>query len=194
SVIKFLTLRHKSAAEIHRQIVETYGPEVMSRQHVYKWVRSFKEGRTDTHDEERSGRPSLISEELLQQDDEKICSDRRVTNDTLHEMLPHISRSLMCEIVSEKLDYRRLSARWVPKMLTPEHRQNRVLAAREFLQRYEIEGEAFLDSIVTGDETWVCHYTPESKRQSQQWRHTHSQTTKKFKVQFSERKIMAFVF
>jgi hypothetical protein len=27
---------------------------------------------------------------------------------------------------------------------------------------------------VTGDETWVCHHTPENKRQSMQWRHTHS--------------------
>ncbi|XP_039618307.1 protein GVQW3-like, partial [Polypterus senegalus] len=174
SVIKFLTLRRKSASEIHRQLVETYGPEVMLRQHVYKWVRSFKEGRTDTHDEEKSGRPSLVSEELLQQVDEKIRSDRCVMIDTLHEMFPQFSRSLMDEIVSEKLDYRKLSARWVPKMLTPEHRQNCVLAAREFLQRYKIEDEAFLDSIVTGDETWVGHYTPESKRQSQQWRHTHS--------------------
>jgi len=34
----------------------------------------------------------------------------------------------------------------------------------EFLERYESEGETFLDSIVTGDETWVCHYIPESKR------------------------------
>ncbi|KAG2469266.1 GVQW3 protein, partial [Polypterus senegalus] len=75
SVIKFLTLRHESAAEIHRQLVETYGPEVMSRQHVYKWVRSFKGGRTDTHDEERSWRLSLVSEELLQQVDENICDD-----------------------------------------------------------------------------------------------------------------------
>lgn len=79
-------------------------------------------------------------------------------------------------------------------MLTPEHREKRVSAAREFLERFQTEGESFLDSIVTGDETWVCHYTPESKRQSLQWRHTHSPSAKKFKVQFSERKIMASVF
>lgn len=36
--------------------------------------------------------------------------------------------------------------------LTPERPQNRILAAREFLERYEIESETFLDSIVTGDE------------------------------------------
>lgn len=173
-MIKFLTLRRNSAAEIHRQLMETYGPDVMTCSKVFKWVKEFKEGRTDTHDEERSGRPSVVSEELVQQVDEKIRSDRRVTLDSLHEMFPHISRTVMGEIVSEKLDYRKLCARWVPKMLTPEHRQRRVVAANEFLQQYASEREAFLDSIVTGDETWVCHYTPESKRQSLQWRHTHS--------------------
>jgi len=27
------------------------------------------------------------------------------------------------------------------------------------------QGDEFLDSIVTGDETWVFHHTPESKQQ-----------------------------
>lgn len=166
----------------------------MNRQNVTKWVRLFKEGRTDTHDEERSGRPSVISEELVQQVEKKVRDDRRVTLDTLKESFPHVSRSLLGEIVSERLGFRKLCARWVPKMLTPEHREKRVSAAREFLERFQTEGESFLDSIVTGDETWVCHYTPESKRQSLQWRHTHSPSAKKFKVQFSERKIMASVF
>jgi hypothetical protein len=35
------------------------------------------------------------------------------------------------------------------------------------------EGDEFLDSIVTGAETWVFHHTPESKRQSLQWHHMH---------------------
>jgi len=48
-------------------------------------------------------------------------------------------------------------------MSTPEYRQNRVLAACEFLERYEREGETFLYSIVTRNETWVYQYTPESK-------------------------------
>jgi len=56
-----------------------------------------------------------------------------------------------------------------------------------------MEGETFLDSIVTGDEKWVCHYTLESKRQYLQWRHTHSSSTEKFEVQFSDMKIMASV-
>lgn len=38
-------------------------------------------------------------------------------------------------------------------MLTLEHRQNRILIAREFFERYEREGKTFFDSIVVGNET-----------------------------------------
>jgi hypothetical protein len=42
-------------------------------------------------------------------------------------------------------------------------------------------GEEFLSRMVTGDETWVHHYEPESKRQSMEWKHPGSPTKKKFK-------------
>lgn len=71
-VIRFLTLRNESAASIHRQLVETYGSEVMTRQYVTKRIQQFEEGRTDTHDEERCGRLSVILDELLQQVEEKV--------------------------------------------------------------------------------------------------------------------------
>ncbi|KMQ86389.1 transposase [Lasius niger] len=67
-------------------------------------------------------------------------------------------------------------------------------SALKFLTRYAEEGEEFLDSIVTGDETWVYHHTPESKQQSLQWRHTHSPKIKKFKTSISTKKLMASVF
>jgi hypothetical protein len=46
------------------------------------------------------------------------------------------------------------------------------------LRHYEEHGEAFLSKIVTGDETWVLHYTPESKAESMSWKHPHSPVKK----------------
>jgi hypothetical protein len=40
--------------------------------------------------------------------------------------------------------------------------------------------EEFFSRIVTGDETWVHHYEPESKRQSMEWKHPEWPTKKKF--------------
>jgi len=63
SVIRFLNTKGERPAEIHKQTVAVYG-NIMNRQNVTKW-REFSEGRTDVHDEQRSGRPSLISDDLL---------------------------------------------------------------------------------------------------------------------------------
>jgi transposase len=78
SVIRFLNAKGERPAEIHKQIVAVYG-EVMNRQNVKKWCREFSEGRTDVHDEERSGRPSLFSDELLQKIDGEIRANPRGT-------------------------------------------------------------------------------------------------------------------
>ena len=61
SVVRFLNAKGERPAEIHKKkIVAVYG-NVMNRQNVAKWCREISEGRTDVHDEQRSGRPSLIS-------------------------------------------------------------------------------------------------------------------------------------
>jgi hypothetical protein len=51
--------------EIHKQIVAVYG-DVMNRQNVTEWCHEFSKGRTDIYEEQRSGRPSLISDDCLQ--------------------------------------------------------------------------------------------------------------------------------
>jgi histone-lysine N-methyltransferase SETMAR len=45
--------------------------------------------------------------------------------------------------------------------------------------RYADKGENMLNRIVTGDESWVQHYQPESKRASMQCKHPNSPSTKK---------------
>ncbi|GFY17129.1 HTH_48 domain-containing protein [Trichonephila clavipes] len=66
SVIRFWTVRNISAADIHRHVTEVYGTEAMSDSKVRKRVRKFKDGEANVHDEERSGRSSVITDGLLQ--------------------------------------------------------------------------------------------------------------------------------
>jgi transposase len=67
-----------------------YG-NVMNLQNVTKWCSEFSEGRTDVHDEQRSGRPSLISYYLLHEIEGEIRSNRRVTIRALHHIIPEVS-------------------------------------------------------------------------------------------------------
>jgi histone-lysine N-methyltransferase SETMAR len=86
------------------------------------------------------------------------------------------------------------SARWVPQVLTEEHKSKHMGAALAFSEHYHQEGNNFLDQIITGHETWVSHIIPESKCLSPEWDHSHSPSKlKKFK-QTSTRKVLATVF
>jgi len=48
--------------------------------------------------------------------------------------------------------------------------------------------------LVTMNETWLCHYDPETKQQSMEWRHSGSSHPKKFRVQKSAGKFLASIF
>ena len=55
------------------------------------------------HDEPRSGRPSVITEGLVNAVDENIREDRRFTISTLALEFPNVSRTTLHKIVSENL-------------------------------------------------------------------------------------------
>jgi len=59
----------------------------MNRENVTKWCREFSEGRTDVHNEQRRGRPSLISEGFLQGIEGEIHANGSVTIRELHHII-----------------------------------------------------------------------------------------------------------
>lgn len=92
---------------------------------------------------------------------------------TISSLLPQVSRSVMYEIVTECLHYRKLCWRWVPKMLTEVHKTEGV----------------FLNYIVISDVTWVAYITSESKKQSLERRHSTSPKKLKLKQTIPTQKI-----
>jgi hypothetical protein len=85
---------------------------------------------------------------------ELIRANRRIT---VLELLQEVGISVgsVEEILHNELKVSKVSARWVPRLLSPEHRERRLVAVTELLQRYEREGAEFLDLIVTCCETLV---------------------------------------
>ncbi|GBM34349.1 hypothetical protein AVEN_211886-1 [Araneus ventricosus] len=156
SVIRFLNANNVKQAEINRQLVEIYGENVMTDGMVRKWVRQFNDGRTNVHDEARSGRPSVVNDGLVAKVNEKIRENRRFTIRMPCDEFPQISKTVLHEIVTNRLNNRKLCSCWVPKMLTGVHETERLGSALKFRTRCSEEGNEFLNKIVTGDETWVC--------------------------------------
>jgi histone-lysine N-methyltransferase SETMAR len=171
SAIRSLNAQNVCAIDIHRQLMAVYGEGVMNDSSVRKWCRMFDAGRTNVHDKERSRHPSLITEDLKKEVEKQIQQDRRLTLDQLHDKFSRISRSLFHEILSKHFGYKKICARWVPRMLSDNHRKNRMGTALTFLEHYHLDRDKFLNHIVTGDETWVSHFTPEIKCQSLEWHH-----------------------
>ncbi|KAG5322949.1 MOS1T transposase, partial [Pseudoatta argentina] len=166
SVIRYLVWKGKTPVEVYNEVKIAYGDKGMNRTSVFKWCREFKNGRTSVHDDQRSGRSSILTDDIVEKIENALRDDRRLTVDELSAMFPQISRSLLHETITETLGYRKLSARWVPKQLTDQHKLNRVEAGQEFLRRYKLHGDEFLRSIVTGDETWWIHYDNPKRRKS----------------------------
>jgi len=125
---------------------------------------------------EDSPRPGLaftaVTEDIADVEN-VVRENRRVTVKEVASLLD-ISVGSAHHIIHDELKFRKVCARWVPKRLKPEMKQRRVDACKELLRRYEADDEAFLQHIVTGDESWVHFYEPERKRQSMDYRHTSS--------------------
>jgi len=120
SVIHFLNARNVLPSEIHHQICQVYGDNAMSNSMVWKWVWMFDEGRENIHDEARSGRPSMVNDDLVRNVNERVCDDRCFTISDLSLHFLQISRTLLYDIVSSHLGYRRPhSMRRVYKNLCP---------------------------------------------------------------------------
>ncbi|UYV81057.1 hypothetical protein LAZ67_19002676 [Cordylochernes scorpioides] len=172
--------------------------EECSRQFLHRitwhlWLREFKNSRTDVHDEPRAVLPS-VSDETIAKVEAAMLEDRRVTVRKLCDLVPDVSKTTIDKISREHLGYSKVCAIWVPKMLTEDHKRQRVDAAQKFLDCHKTDGEEFLDSIVTGDVTWVHYTTPETKEKSKQWNHISSPKPLKFKQTLSAGKLMATVF
>ena len=83
---------------------------------------------------------------------DRQISVRRVVNKLA------ISKSSVLEIMNNYLDTSKVCTRWMPKLLIPIQRMNRVECCQELLQEIDANLVKFLDRIVTGDKFWIYHY------------------------------------
>jgi len=129
-VIRFLNARNVLPSEFHRQICQVYGDNAMSDGMVRKWVRMFNEGQENVHNEARSGRPSLVNDDLVRKVNERVGDDRRFTISDLSLHFPQISRTLLYDNVSSHLGRRRPHSMWrVYKNLCPAMISASIMAA-----------------------------------------------------------------
>ena len=194
AVIKYLTKKGKCAKDIYEELSATYPHAAPSDATVKRWTRLFQQGRESLEDEEHPG-PSctVVTDENIKKVEQLILQDRRIRIRQIAEEL-NISKDRVGEIIHNHLYMNKVSARWVPKMLTPLDHQRRVECCQEFLELCGDDLDGVCNRIVTCDETWIYQYDPESKQESMEWRKREEKPPRKFKVQRVATKLMATVF
>jgi len=91
-------------------------------------VKRFSEGRESVTDEERSGRPATNrTEENIAEIRQIFRENLRLTGRSIAEQVS-IDRETVRKILTENLDTRKACAKMVPKELTEEQKQRRVIS------------------------------------------------------------------
>lgn len=162
SIIRFLFLDGKTCEEIKAKLDAVYGDPSPSMTTVRYWFNEFKRGRTSVFDEERPGRPAdVVTEEIIEKVHDIILADHRTKVREVAKAVG-VSYGMVFNILHDRLGMRKLSARWVPRLLTVDNKRIRVSISKQFLDLFKRNSQVFWRLVVTVDQTWIHYYTPET--------------------------------
>lgn len=194
AVIKFLSREGNTPTQIYARMSKVFGDSCPSEFIIKFWSKQFKHDRESLEDDPRSGRPiSAVTADNIEKVKELILADRRIKQWEIARDVG-ISKERVHEIIHVHLEMSKVSARWVPRMLTPFDKQRRVESCQTFLDMVKGNEEEIISRVVTGDETWIRQWDPESKQESMQWKFKGEKPPRKFKVRPSAGKLMATIF
>ena len=104
-----------------------------------------------------------------------------------------IPRTIVSQILTEDPGKKRVAAKFVPWLLSRQQKEFRAAVAQYLLETANNDPN-FLKKVITGDESWVYGYDPETKAQSSQWKSPESPRPKKARQSRSNVKVMLIVF
>ena len=152
--INFCVKFGKMATETVLMLEQAFGSAALSWRRVFESHRRFREGQTSAEDDERSGRPSSPrTDDSKAQISEILDQDRKKT---LREISAEsgLSYGTCQRIVTGDLAMKRVAAKFIPKLLNPDQKKNRMLICQDMKQSLADDPD-LLSKIITGDETWV---------------------------------------
>ena len=148
-----------SLKQLMTEISTAYGPSCVSYDTVPRWKKKFESIKNAP----KSGRPKSASrKEIISKIKEIIEGDARfIVRDIARKV--GISLSMVHLILKKHLKVRKIFARWVPLLLTDEHKRQQVKVAKKLLQMFPKYDKKQFANVVTGDETLVHYFEPVRK-------------------------------
>ncbi|GBP34606.1 Histone-lysine N-methyltransferase SETMAR [Eumeta japonica] len=122
-----------------------------------KTPKEFFEDMVSVLQESAPRRPvTVVTEENVRKIEKLVLAGQRIKLWKIAEEL-QISKERVGEIIHEHINMRKISARWVPKMLTPFDKQRRLQTSNDFLELVGDNIDEICDRIITVDETWFVN-------------------------------------
>jgi histone-lysine N-methyltransferase SETMAR len=117
-----------------------------------------------------------------------IRSNRRLTiRETADDL--NISFGSVQQILTNVLNMKRVKAKFVPRILTPEQEEQCLSISLEFRDRVTSDPN-FFQNVITGDESWEYGYDPQTKVQTSQWKTPNSPRPNKVRQLKASVKVM----
>ena len=115
---------------------------------------------------------------------------------TVHDIARKVGISLSTVhlILKKHLKVRKISARWVPHLLTDQQKRQRVKVAKKLLQMFPKYDKKQFANVVTCDETWVHYFEPIRKVSNKNWATKHSKRPIIAKRSLSIKKVLYGIF
>ena len=142
--------KNYNKSEIHSDMCQTIGDDVISLRTVGTLYDRFSSGNTDVVEMKRVGRP--IDQKLRVLVELELKTDKFLSGRA-------IGRQLSCDdktvtsILRNELKMRKINSKWIPHQLTLEQKKTRVLLSRSLLQTLSSLSDD--DVLITLDETWI---------------------------------------
>ena len=136
-----------SLKKLMTEISTAFGPSCVSYDTVWRWKKKFESGVESIKNAPKSGRPKSASrKEIVSKIKEIIEGDAKFT---VRDIARKVSLSTVHLILKKHLKVRKISARWVPHLLTDEQKKQQVKVAKKLLQMFPKYDKKQFANVVT---------------------------------------------
>jgi hypothetical protein len=159
--IKYCQKLGKMAAETYEMLQQAFEETALSRSNTFEWYSRFKNGRTSIDDDPHTGRPTMaLTNKTVNRVNAVIHGNRRLTIRKIADE-PNLLFGACQAILTQGLGTRSMSVKLVPQLPTQDQTEHHATVCRKLLHHAKNDA-TFLPSIITGDESWVFGYDPET--------------------------------
>ena len=191
-IIETLRRAGKASTEISEIVMTAWPDTNISLRRIQEIAKSFRDGDRDAlAPKQKIGRPR---DPIRDQHVDLICTEMQQNSDhttqDLAEMF-NISKTMVHRILTEDLQFKSLSDKWVPHILTEVHKANRIERSETLMEAYNQRNST--KHIVVTDEKWFYSRPLGNHKSRRSWVSADGDRKHRGRRTISDRKFLAMV-